>query len=90
MVKACRGVPAWWLTEGLVPAAPESCSPGRTLRIGQTDGLEGKVGRTGLRRTGVVMKERIRRLEPLLRTLFLLCIYCKVEDQNVNLAVCNF
>lgn len=90
MVITCRGVPPRWLTDGLVPPAPESCSPGRTLRIGQTDGLEGKVERTRLWWTGVVMKERIRRLEQLLWTLFLLWIYCKVEDQNVNLAICNF
>lgn len=90
MVITCQGVPLRWLTDGLVPPAPESRSPGQTLRIGQTDELEGKVERTGPWWTGVVMKERIRRLEPLLRTLFLPWIYCKEEDQNVNLAICNF
>lgn len=90
MVITCQGVPLRWLTDGWVPTAPESWSPGQTLRIGQTDELEGKVERTGPWWTGVVMKERIRRLEPLLRTLFLPWIYCKEEDQNVNLAICNF
>lgn len=90
MVITCHGVPLRWLTDGWVPTAPEPWSPGQTLRIGQTDELEGKVERTGPWRTGVVMKERIRRLEPLLRTLFLSWIYCEEEDQNVNLAICNF
>lgn len=90
MVITCQGVPLRWLTDGWVPSAPESWRPGQTLWIGQTDELEGKVERTGPWWTGVVMKEWIRRLEPLLRTLFLPWTYCRVEDQNVNLAICNF
>lgn len=90
MVITCQGVPLRGQTDGLVPPARESRSPGQTLRIGQTDGLEGKGERTGRWWTGVVMKERIRHLEPLLRTLFLPLIYCIEEDQNVNLSICNF